>query len=188
MYKSSKNYLSWVLLSYLIMIVDIFAWRKIWAHKGGQRGRGEAGDWCGGQSPLPLARISADQRWNSNVVFAFYFSTAVWGFFNPQLLFTNDVRQKNLILVTVGIRSSAKKGLSHETPCLFILGRKEELMTRDGTVSDRAQVLKDEMETINKEQEKLISRDKEVRIDPANDNTASSLIAVFRIRVRLIHS
>ena len=46
-------------------------------------------------------------------------------------------------------------------------------MTRDGTVSDRAQVLKDEMETINREQEKLISRDKEVRtgIDPANDYT-----------------
>jgi hypothetical protein len=57
----------------------------------------------------------------------------------------------------------AKKWLSHETASLFILGRKEELMTRDGTVSDRAQLLKDEMETINREQEKLISRDKEVR-------------------------
>jgi hypothetical protein len=35
-------------------------------------------------------------------------------------------------------------------------------MTRDETVSDRAQHLKEEMETINREQEKLISRDKEV--------------------------
>jgi hypothetical protein len=76
--------------------------------------------------------------------------------------------------VIIGDRSYAtKKGLSHETPCLFILGRKEELMTRDGTVSDKAQLLKDEMDTINREQEKLISRDKEVRtgIDPANDYT-----------------
>jgi hypothetical protein len=61
-------------------------------------------------------------------------------------------------------------------------------MTRDGTVSDRAQLLKDEMETINREQEKLINRDKEVHIDSANESSASFFIVVFRTRIWLIHN
>jgi hypothetical protein len=70
--------------------------------------------------------------------------------------------------ISVGIRSSVidhmpQKGtVSRNTLSLYLIERKEELMTRDGTVSDKAQLLKDEMETINREQEKLISRDKEV--------------------------